>query len=204
MEITTIEINESQLQILQHSLGVDEFGEGNMYRNHFSAGGDDIAICESLVATGLMACNSPGISSSYPLYSVTDVGKRLMMEKSKVEVSSEQIGILLHALGLDQYGQGEIYRKHFCAGGKDLGICESLVDIGAMARKDPSALTGGDALFLVTARGIAIARAKSEKPPKLTKSKRRYKAYLRSETDESFIDWLTNSYWDEYRISHNC
>lgn len=204
METTIVEINKDQLKILQHSLGVDEFGEGSMYKNHFCAGGDDVPICDSLVATGLMACNSPCVGSSYQLYSVTDEGKRLMKEKSKVDVSSEQLGILQHALGLNVYGQGEIYRKHFCAGGRDIEICDSLVGIGAMVRKDPSALTGGDTMFLVTARGIAIARMKSEKPPKLTKSQRRYKAYLRSETDERFIDWLTNSYWDEYRASHNC
>ncbi len=34
-----------QLEILQHALGVDKYGQGDMYRNHFCAGGDDEAVC---------------------------------------------------------------------------------------------------------------------------------------------------------------
>jgi len=42
------------LQILQHSLGLDEYGQGEMYRNHFCAGGDDEGTCRALVALGYM------------------------------------------------------------------------------------------------------------------------------------------------------
>lgn len=44
----------TQLQILQHALGVDEFGRGKQYRNHFCAGGADEVICRELVALGYM------------------------------------------------------------------------------------------------------------------------------------------------------
>lgn len=37
-----------------------------------------------------------------------------------------------------------------------------------------------------------------EKKP-ITRSQRRYRAYLASESVESFGDWLKNSYWDDYR-----
>lgn len=33
-----------------------------------------------------------------------------------VSLTSEQLHVLQHALGLDKYGQGEMYRNHFCAG----------------------------------------------------------------------------------------
>lgn len=44
------------LRILQHALGVDKYGEGRQYRNHFATGpgGSDFAICTELVSDGLM------------------------------------------------------------------------------------------------------------------------------------------------------
>jgi hypothetical protein len=46
----------AQLHILQHSLGVDSHGRGNMYRNHFVTceGTTDFPDCEALVAAGMM------------------------------------------------------------------------------------------------------------------------------------------------------
>ncbi len=63
-----------QLEILQHALGVDEYGRGQMYRNHFCAGGSDEDICRELVALGYMRT----FTRSYlPYYNctVTDEGK---------------------------------------------------------------------------------------------------------------------------------
>ena len=48
-----------QLQILQHSLGVDQYGQGEMYRNHFCAGDADEPICRELVAMGYMRVFHP-------------------------------------------------------------------------------------------------------------------------------------------------
>lgn len=44
------------LQILQHSLGVDQYGQGNQYRNHFAANPEskDFSICQRLAEMGLM------------------------------------------------------------------------------------------------------------------------------------------------------
>jgi hypothetical protein len=54
-----------QLQILQHSLGCDQYGRNDhpevripnppYYRNHFCAGGKDEEVCRELVALGYMA-----------------------------------------------------------------------------------------------------------------------------------------------------
>ena len=55
--IVTMEIDmETELSILQHSLGVDEYGRGNQYRNHFvtAPGSDNYEICQKLVESGLM------------------------------------------------------------------------------------------------------------------------------------------------------
>lgn len=44
------------LHILQHSLGVDQYGQGSQYRNHFATapGGKDFELCEQLQELGLM------------------------------------------------------------------------------------------------------------------------------------------------------
>lgn len=44
------------LHILQHSLGVDKYGRGRQYRNHFATGpgSTDYPICEKLCEMGLM------------------------------------------------------------------------------------------------------------------------------------------------------
>lgn len=47
---------DNKLHILQHSLGLDKYGEGRRYRNHFvtGSGSDDFPACRELVADGLM------------------------------------------------------------------------------------------------------------------------------------------------------
>ncbi len=44
------------LHILQHSIGVDQYGEGRQYRNHFCTGegSKDFDACRALVENGLM------------------------------------------------------------------------------------------------------------------------------------------------------
>lgn len=44
------------LHILQHSLGVDQYGQGEQYRNHFATGpgGKDFAKCQQLTEMGFM------------------------------------------------------------------------------------------------------------------------------------------------------
>jgi hypothetical protein len=47
---------DSKLHILQHSLGLNKYGEGNQYRNHFATGpnGKDFDDCVALAEMGLM------------------------------------------------------------------------------------------------------------------------------------------------------
>jgi|WetSurMetagenome_2_1015567.scaffolds.fasta_scaffold212072_2 hypothetical protein len=44
------------LHILQHSLGVDQYGKGEQYRNHFATGpgGKDFVNCQQLTEMGFM------------------------------------------------------------------------------------------------------------------------------------------------------
>jgi hypothetical protein len=111
-----------------------------------------------------------------------------LLARSLIVLTQEQLGILQHALGLDQYGRGEMYRNHFCAGGKDEAICRELVALGFMKTFTRSYLPYYNCT--VTEEGKAAVLAQSPAPPKLTRSQQRYRAYLNADTGESFRNWL--------------
>lgn len=74
-----------QLHILQHSLGLDQYGRGTMYRSHFvtGEGSMDHADCMALVEAGYM-----GVRKNHPLaggddgFWVTEAGKVAVVEHS--------------------------------------------------------------------------------------------------------------------------
>lgn len=71
-----------QLEILQHSLGLDQYGLGAMYRNHFCAGGDDEQTCRELIALGYMRQHLTTEWLPYFNCSVTDAGKEAVQRES--------------------------------------------------------------------------------------------------------------------------
>lgn len=77
----------SELHILQHSLGVDQYGRGRQYRNHFvtGEGSTDHPFCMALAEKGLMT-RRPGseLTGADDLFLVTDSGRRWMQENSPV------------------------------------------------------------------------------------------------------------------------
>lgn len=109
--------------------------------------------------------------------------------------------ILQHALGRDEFGQRkpgliEDYRNHFCTspGCSDWYHCEEAVRAGLMTKHPPRAISGGDWLFVVTPNGKAHVDHASPKPPKVSRSKARYREYISSAAADlggvSFGDWL--------------
>lgn len=67
----------SKLHILQHTLGVGNYGDKDSYRNYFvtGVGTDDFPICEALVADGLMKRHDPrDIYGGNYCYTVTPAG----------------------------------------------------------------------------------------------------------------------------------
>lgn len=65
------------LHILQHSLGLDQYGRGSRYRNHFvtGTGSVDYEDCRSLVQAGLMKDHgSRKIFGGDTLFVVTEAG----------------------------------------------------------------------------------------------------------------------------------
>lgn len=105
-------------------------------------------------------------------------------------LSAEQLHILQHALGLDKYGQGEMYRNHFCAGEGDEPLCRQLVDMGYMYVFRPNASPYPYYNCAVTEAGKQAVREQSPKPPKLTRSQQRYRRFLRSGMGMSFREWI--------------
>lgn len=107
-------------------------------------------------------------------------------------MADPRLSILQHALGVDQYGRGEQYREHFVAGPghSDYRTCMAMAAEGLMQRHVRHGLDGGSDLFVVTDAGRRFVRENSPRPPKLTRSQRRYEAWLRADCGMTFREWL--------------
>lgn len=104
-------------------------------------------------------------------------------------LTPRQLEILQHALGVDQYGQGRMYREHFAAGGADVEICQELIALGYM-RQVATTSVFPDFNCRVTDEGRVVVRRDSPKPPALSRSQKRYRAYLNADSGLSFMEWL--------------
>lgn len=106
---------------------------------------------------------------------------------------SSRLHILQHSLGLDQYGGGNIYRRHFVTGpgSVDYDNCCALVEGGLMYVRPPSEMTGGDPCFIVTQAGIDFVAKNSPDAPVLSRSQQTYRRFLAAESSLSFREWLT-------------
>jgi hypothetical protein len=113
-------------------------------------------------------------------------------------MTTRHLEILQHALGVDQYGRGQMYRNHFCAGGADEDTCRELVEMGYMKTFTRSYLPYYNCT--VTDAGRSAMLAESPKPPKLTRSQQRYRRYLNGTGDLKFGEWLK---WQTRRSHEN-
>jgi hypothetical protein len=113
-------------------------------------------------------------------------------------MTPEQLQIIQHSLGVDQYGQGRQYRNHFVTEqtGRDGAICESLCAYGLMERDNrfPNELSGGSDCYHVTEAGKRLFFANCPRPPRKTRSQKRYEEWLRLDgcSGETFGQWLKN------------
>jgi hypothetical protein len=117
----------------------------------------------------------------------------------EIRKRDESLHILQHALGLDDYGQGNPYRNHYvispgCDGWE---LCSAHVEAGRMVRHEPRAIFGGDDCycFVVTEAGREHVHEHSPKPPKVSRAKSRYRMWLRSNTDMAFGEWLKEGFY---------
>ncbi len=79
--------SDQSLQILQHALGLDEFGRGKSYRNHYVAsdGCDGWDICHEHVAAGRMIRHEPRAifgGGEHCCFTVTDAGREFVRATS--------------------------------------------------------------------------------------------------------------------------
>lgn len=123
-----------------------------------------------------------------------------------IEITKEERNILFHTLGLNY--KAISFRNHFVASKNhsDYKTLESLREKGFMKLgKNPSFCPDTDLLYHVTDNGKELAYVEKKKlTPELTRSQRRYRIYLRSESDEGFFNWLKNPYWNDYRKEAEC
>jgi len=104
-------------------------------------------------------------------------------------MDAQQLDTLRHALGIGVDGTKPAFRNHFVTGegSDDHAVCMALVERGLMTRRTGSALSGGDDIFSVTAEGRLAAAGTWVPQPR---SKQRYAAYLHSDSDLPFGEWL--------------
>lgn len=79
------EASKRQLQILQHALGVDQYGQGKQYRSHFvtGAGSDDHPDCMALFEAGLMKRRANvEMYGGMNAFFVTDEGRAFVVANS--------------------------------------------------------------------------------------------------------------------------
>ncbi|EJL54888.1 hypothetical protein PMI09_02204 [Rhizobium sp. CF122] len=78
-------MNPKFLHILQHTLGLDQYGRGTFYRNHFvtGEGRKDHADCMSLVDLGFMSVRRDHpLSGGDDCFWATEEGKRAVVAES--------------------------------------------------------------------------------------------------------------------------
>jgi hypothetical protein len=106
-------------------------------------------------------------------------------------VNRATLSLLQHALGLDEYGRGTSYRQHY-VGAADAPSLNQMVAEGLLEKRGSRLLGEKDSLFIVTDAGREYVRVHSPKPPKLTRSQRRYRAFLDADSGLTFHEWITS------------
>jgi len=104
-------------------------------------------------------------------------------------MTKEQLHILQHSLGLDQYGRGKEYRNRYVVGPDcdSFTACQELVSMGMMQDRGAQPICGGMHCFMVTDWGRMKMHEESPEPPKVSRGRQRYLKWL--EVGDAFGDW---------------
>ena len=117
-------------------------------------------------------------------------------------MNAEQLHILQHSLGVDEYGQGRIYRDYYCVGlddHKTLAVLRELVKAGWM-REGHKTNDGRDQYFHVTQLGISAMKGHSPAAPKLSRSAQRYRDFLNADCGMEFGEYLKWRHANKHRL----
>ena len=106
-----------------------------------------------------------------------------------MRLTPNQLSILQHALGVDQYGRGQQYRDYYAAGPEDVPDCRVLIELGLM-RQVATTEIFPDFNCRVTEKGKRSVVSLSPPPPKLTRSQQRYRRFLEADCGLTFGEWL--------------
>ena len=126
----------------------------------------------------------------------------------EIILSDQEKQTLLHTLGLSNitvFEKDKInnpYRNNFYTSenSDDYQHIKLLILKGLMIDTQKGWPGQDSHYFIATDKGIELAKVIAlESIPKLSRSKMRYQAYLHSECDDLYGDWLKNKYWDDYR-----
>ena len=115
-----------------------------------------------------------------------------------MDISNYQRGLMAHTVsdpGRNWFGTGK---------GKDATEFDDLVRGGMAIKRAAPSWSGDEVIYSLTRMGKKYLVDTTPEPPKTTRGQRRYRAYLNSESNESFIEWLSNSYWKDYRKDRGC
>jgi hypothetical protein len=80
--------SDSKLHILQHTLGLDQYGQGRQYRNHFVTGPntDDWSVCCELTELELMRKHQPNaLSGGSYIFTATQKGIDYVAKNSPIK-----------------------------------------------------------------------------------------------------------------------
>ena len=119
------------------------------------------------------------------------------------------IDLMEHALGLTPENP-KSYRNYFAAApnGRDIEEWQCLTDNGYAECHGSRTVSGDLIYFSVSGNGQQIVyercRIKDARKPKLTRSQKRYKAYLELDCGETFFEFLKDTYYNDYRKSQGC
>lgn len=103
-------------------------------------------------------------------------------------LTKEQLHILQHSLGVDEYGRGDMYRNRYvCDPNAEM---DALVALGMMMDRGGQPIAGGMHCYQVTDAGKIAMRRESPRPPKLTRSQLRYRAFLNADIGCTFFEYL--------------
>ena len=106
-------------------------------------------------------------------------------------LTSHQLAILQHAIGADHFGQVRGARNFFGTEAKsaDGVVCQELVAMGLMTDCGTVAWAECETVYRVTEAGRAAVKQHSQRPT-MTRSQRRYQAYLDEDSGLTFTEWL--------------
>lgn len=119
-----------------------------------------------------------------------------------------QKSLLAHAMGLSGT-KLESHRNYFAASpnSHDQKQWEILCENDLAENRGSRPIFGDLICYVVTAKGEPAARnwACSQKPPevKMTRSQKRYAAYLHDETTESFFEWMKRKEYNRKAVGMN-